>query len=122
MGVFLNQKPVTPIPSVPVATFLESSIEEMEVPVYNETGKVVNKVIERRVVRKTIPRSVLENEGLSCEMFTVENLQRAGIDVTKQNPITKPLYRGSLDGISAAYDILNDETYLSNLEKDLTNE
>ena len=41
MGVFLNQKPVEPIPSVPVASFLESSIEELEVPVYNETGKVI---------------------------------------------------------------------------------
>lgn len=122
MGVFLNQKPVEPIPSVPVASFLESSIEELEVPVYNETGKVINKFIEKRVIRKTIPQSVLENEGLSCEMFTVENLHRSGIDVMKQNPITKSFYRGSLDGISAAYDILNDENILSNLEKDITNE
>lgn len=115
----LNQKPVAPIPNNVVAQFVDSSIVEVEEPIYNEKGKVIDKRLVKQVKRTVIPRSVLENEGLSCEMFTIDNLQKAGVDPFKQTPITSPMLGNSIDSVSFAQEQLNDENFINELNNQL---
>lgn len=119
MRGILNQKPVTPVPNNVVAVFVDASIVEVEEPVYNEKGKVIDKRLVKQVKRVVIPRSVLENEGLSCEMFTIENLKKAGVDPFKQTPITSPMLGNSIDSVSFAQQQLNDENFIKDLDNQL---
>ena len=122
MGVFLNQKPVTPSHQIPIHEFVESKQIEVKRFITDENGDKSTSEIVKKVVKVPISQDVLENKGLKVEMFTIENLSKAGVDVMHQQPITRPLFRGSLDEVSESINMLNDSEYLSNLENEVTNE
>lgn len=68
-----------------------------------------------KVVERTLPDlAKLENRGVSCSLFTIENQQNAGVDLRVQNTIQmKP----SLDDVAALndnYDSVDLETFAFN--------
>lgn len=122
MSVYLNQKPVKPVWDVPKQTFYRSERKKAIRSICDENGKKLNEETIEVIVKTPISASELEHEGMTCEMFSIENLQRSGVDPTKEKPITRPLFRGSLDDISFVTEQLNNTEYINNLEKELTNE
>lgn len=122
MGVFLNQKPVQPSHQVPVHEFVESKQVEVKRFFVDENGEKTTSEIVKKIVKIPISNDILENKGLKAEMFTIENLSKAGVDVMRQQPITRPFFRGSLDEMNESINLLNDSEYLLDLENEITNE
>lgn len=87
----------------PVPRFCISERVTEELPIYNEKGKKVSTYIRKRFQIKQIPLSEFENEGVTADMFSIENLQRAGIE---PKLVTTPLLKSTLDERSLVQDFI----------------
>lgn len=86
-----------------VPVFCESKIQERLVSIHDSNGKKIKEVVSRTPFRSPISKDVLEHSGESCDMYTLENLERAGVTLTT---ITTPFYRPSLADSSQTLDYL----------------
>ena len=98
--------------------FESSSIQDMKEPVYNDKGKKVSERVVKKVITKVIPDSEFENLDLDCDLFSVENLKQAGVDLFKQAPTPVKLFGGDLDSRAAAVDALDNFDYSQLTEQD----
>lgn len=105
-----------------VHQFETSSLVEMKEPVYNEKGKKVSERLVKKVQVNVIPASEFENSDIDCDLFSVENLQKAGIDLFKQAPTPVKIFGVDLDTRSQVADQLDDFDYSQLTEQDFTNE
>lgn len=99
--------------------FVDSVVVRESVPRTAITGdgkKVTLKGVQDVLVDKPIPVEELEHRGVSCEMFTIENLERAGIEMKQ---ITTPLFTPQLDSLDSFADSIEKNVDVSDLtEKD----
>lgn len=86
-----------------VPIFCESKIQERLVSICDSDGTKIKEVVSRSPFRSPISNDVLEHSGESCDMYTLENLERAGVNLTT---ITIPFYRPSLADASQTLDYL----------------
>lgn len=101
-----------------VHQFVSSKVEEIKEDVYNSKGSVVKQITVKRPVKCVIPPSEFENRDLDCALFSVENLKQSGVDLFKQQPITRPLFENDLDARASAVEQLDNFDYDSLNEKD----
>lgn len=59
-----------------------------------------------------VPFSELANDGVTCEMFSLENIISSGIPLKS---VSRPLYSMSLDSRSNVVDYLNSDNFSSTL-------
>lgn len=97
----------------PVPRFCISEQVTEELPVYNEKGKKVSTFIRKRFQTKQIPLSEFENEGVTADMFSIENLQRAGIE---PKLVTTPLIKSTLEQRSIVQDYIEGTDFETLLE------
>lgn len=92
----------------PVPRFCVSEQVKEELPIYDTKGKKVSTYIRKRFRIKQIPLSEFENEGVTADMFSIENLQRAGIE---PKLVTSPLIHATLEQRSVVQDFIEDTDF-----------
>lgn len=104
-----NVQSVVPNPADNIEhTFVRSVSKEVAQVVYDDKGKEVAKRIARMPFVEPIPLSELANDGVTCDMFSIENLQKAGVSL---QPVTAKFFGMSLDARSAAIETLNETDF-----------
>lgn len=61
------------------APFYDTIPQTEEVPVYDKTGKQVSTIVNNTFVKVPVPIEKLRNDGLTCDMFSIENLEKSGV-------------------------------------------
>lgn len=107
-----NSKPNTQ--NSPAPRFIKSVRKTFDVPVYDKNGKLIQTIRRKVVERQFIDQKEFLNEGIDCDMFSVENLQKAGI-----NPqiIQTPLLKATLEQQSVVTDYIEGLDYDSFVEE-----
>lgn len=98
----------------PVPRFVESVRKVIDVPVYDKNGKLVETLRRRVVERSYIDPKEFSNVGIDCDMFSVENLQKAGINPTV---IQTPLIKATLEQRSVVTDYIEGVDFEQFVEK-----
>ena len=92
-------KHVVPRPEdVVVPQFVQSTVKSVE-KTTERHGRKFKRIVRTPVVEVISPVT-FENRGVDCRLFTVENMLSQGIDLFKQQPITTPFIKASLDDVS----------------------
>lgn len=61
------------------APFYDTVPQTEEVPVYDKTGKQVSSIVNNTFVKVPVPLEKLRNDGLTCDMFSIDNLEKSGV-------------------------------------------
>lgn len=101
-----------------VPTFHVAKRKKTTCEIKDAKGKVVSKRDSSVLVAEVPSHSEFENLGLSCDLFTVENQQAAGVDLFGKAPIKTPFFTLGLDGRSEATEQLENFDFDSLTEKD----
>lgn len=108
---------VEPDPNdMPKRAFRSSSLKDVVRTISDGKGNVVSESSVRVPIREEIPHSVFANDGITCEMFSVENMQRAGVALA---PVERSFYGMSLDRRSQVVEELNEADFDQALEPDV---
>lgn len=83
--------------------FCDSHIEDVKEPVYNSKGVIVAYNKKKKVIKEPISVEVLENRGIDCDMFTIDNLNKAGVSPQQ---LSMPQITSSLEERSYVQDQL----------------
>lgn len=101
-----------------VAYFSTSQIVEQKENICDDDGKIISTRIVRKSFTKVVPFSEFENRDLDCDLFSVENMKAAGVDLFKQQPLTAKLFGATLDQRSDVADQLDNFDYSQLTEQD----
>lgn len=101
-----------------VPTFHVAKRKKASYEIKDVKGKVVSKRESSVIVSEVPAHSEFENLGLSCDLFTVENQSKAGVDLFAKAPIKTPFFTLGLDGRSEATEQLENFDFDSLTEKD----
>lgn len=102
--------------------FETSSLVETIEPVYNDKGKKIKERLVKKVCVKVIPASEFENSDMDCDLFSVENMKKAGVDLFKQAPTPVKIFGADLDARSQVADQLDSFDYSQLTEQDFKDE
>lgn len=98
----------------PRPSFYRTSKKMAIKKIYDEHGKVISERETPVCVREIIPQEEFENKGVLASMFSIANLEAAGIE---PKLITTPLFRSTLDNrseITEAIEGFDFETIVEN--------
>lgn len=113
---FNSEKPCLDDNIIP--QFSASYVKEFKIEIRDDNGKLVETRIEKRPFTKVLSSSDFENEDLPCELFSVENMKKAGVDLFKQSPTPVKLFGLSLEDRSAVAEHLDNFDYSQLTESD----
>lgn len=99
--------------------FYRAAQKQVKRKIYDDDGNVVREDFLSVPFQEEIPVEELEHRGVSCDMFTIENMQAAGVELS---PITKPLFGITIDQRSLITEQVENFDYDSLTEKDFENQ
>lgn len=95
--------------------FIQCTLIQGKRDVKDEKGNVISSEDVSIPSVVPLPRSRFMHEGETCDMYSLVNLQKSGIQL---NPVSSPYFKSSLDVRSSVQDSLNDSTQFEQLIQD----
>lgn len=85
------------------APFYDTVPQTEELPVYNKNGKQVSTIVNNTFLKVPVPIEKLRNDGLTCDMFSIENLEKSGV---MQTLVTQSQFSDDIHHVGEITDVI----------------